>query len=389
MNLVIHDLNASEWSAVSEQYEGWEVIADNGRIMPCIGCFSCWLKTPGQCLIKDGYDRMGALIHNADEVVVISRYTYGGFSSFVKNVFDRSIGYILPFFEVYEDEMHHKKRYPEDKPITFIFRNASFTDDEKDRARSYAEAVRKNMRAVIKDIRFEETGNPCEDSEGTVGTRKTDAGCEATDKIILLNGSLRGSQANTLKFLRKLEGNLVGETEIINASSYNSRPDDLVNILLSAKTVILGMPLYVDGIPSHLLRIMEKMETCAAPEGKRIYTLVNMGMYESSQMRNLLGMVKSWCDKCGFEYCGGLAVGCGEMMGMFMAPQSKAKGPAKNVIEGLDALALSVNMSSSIGDIFADAHKFPRCMYMFAANTGWPKAGKLNGLKKKDLYRRL
>ena len=146
MNLVIHDMNETEWNEVSGNYKGWEKISDNGSIKPCVGCFGCWVKEPGQCVIKDGYDHMGSLIHNADEVVVISRYTYGGLSSFVKNVFDRSIGFISPFFEVYEDEMHHTKRYPEEKPFTFIFRKSSFTDEEKERAKSYVEAVRRNLR---------------------------------------------------------------------------------------------------------------------------------------------------------------------------------------------------------------------------------------------------
>ena len=48
------------------------------------GCFSCRSKTPGQCIVRDGYENMGALIHQADEVIVISRYTFGGFSVFVK-----------------------------------------------------------------------------------------------------------------------------------------------------------------------------------------------------------------------------------------------------------------------------------------------------------------
>jgi multimeric flavodoxin WrbA len=66
MNLVIHDMNEEEWNEVSEQYRGWEVISDNGSIKSCVGCFGCWVREPGQCVIKDGYDRMGALIHNAD-----------------------------------------------------------------------------------------------------------------------------------------------------------------------------------------------------------------------------------------------------------------------------------------------------------------------------------
>ena len=99
-----------QWNKISEKYKGWEVISDNGTIKPCIECFGCWLKSPGQCIIKDGYEKMGANIHKADEITVISRYTYGGFSPFVKIVFDRSNGWVLPFFDIYQGQMHHKMR---------------------------------------------------------------------------------------------------------------------------------------------------------------------------------------------------------------------------------------------------------------------------------------
>ena len=92
---MIHDLQPEEWNAVSPSYAGWHVIHDRGTIRPCVGCFSCWNRTPGKCVIRDGYDDIGALIHRADEIVVNSRYTFGGFSGFVKNVLDRCIGYAL------------------------------------------------------------------------------------------------------------------------------------------------------------------------------------------------------------------------------------------------------------------------------------------------------
>ena len=55
MKLLIHNMNDEEWSKVCENYKEWEVISDNGTIKPCIGCFGCWLKEPGECVIKDGY----------------------------------------------------------------------------------------------------------------------------------------------------------------------------------------------------------------------------------------------------------------------------------------------------------------------------------------------
>jgi hypothetical protein len=71
-------------------------------------------------VIKDGFNRMGERIHKADKVTVISRYTYGGFSGAVKNVFDRSLGYVLPQFEISGNETHHKRRYDEDKAEAFM-----------------------------------------------------------------------------------------------------------------------------------------------------------------------------------------------------------------------------------------------------------------------------
>ena len=395
MKLLIHDLNEEEWTKAAEKYKGWRVITDNGTIRPCAGCFGCWIKTPGKCVIKDGYEYMGALIHKADEVVVISRYTYGGFSSFVKNVFDRSIGWVLPYFEIYEDEMHHKKRYPEEKPFTFIFRGGSFTEDEKRKARTYVEAVCRNFRAKVTDISFTEDEPLNTDESYTDSSRQSieeeKAGNAGIDpnRIILLNASLRGDDANSRKFLDRLAGSLGREPELINLSSYLTRQDELVQMLLSAGTLVLGMPLYADGIPSQMLRLMESLEQSCQNSEKNIYCVVNMGFYESHQIGNLLSMVRDWSDKCGFDYCGGLAIGAGEMMGMFMNPKSNAKGPGKNVTGGIDRLARAINTGSRIEDIYADAYRFPRWLYMFAANLGWPKAGKKNGLKKKDLLRRI
>ena len=101
MKLLIHDLDGSEWNKIAKDYEGWKVLADDGGIHPCIGCFSCWLKTPEVCVFEDAYQRMGQMIHEAEEVVIMSRLTYGGFSSFVKNVLDRSIDYLLPTFRIH------------------------------------------------------------------------------------------------------------------------------------------------------------------------------------------------------------------------------------------------------------------------------------------------
>lgn len=380
MNLIIHDLNTEEWNKVSSEYNGWEVVSYSDKIKPCAGCFGCWTKSPGECVIKDGYDKMGALIHKADEVVVITRYTYGGFSSFVKNVFDRSIGWVLPFFEIHEGEMHHMRRYTEDKSITFIFRGNNLSEEDKEDARNYVKAVCRNFRGTIKDVRFEEV-----EESGEILSEKAQINPE---KTILLNGSMRGDKANSKHFLDRLSKDLKGDVESINLSQYINKQDELVKLLLSAGKIVLGFPLYVDGIPGQVLRIMEKLEKTNPQTGVKIYSVINMGFYESSQIKNAMKQVKNWCRQSGYEYCGGVAVGAGEMVGQFTQTPKGSKNPGKNAFDGLDKLSEKINDAAKVDDIYADSYLFPRALYMLAANSGWPKSGKQNGLKKKDLYRR-
>ncbi|WP_051204312.1 flavodoxin family protein [Butyrivibrio sp. VCD2006] len=385
MNLIIHDLNETEWKEIAADYEGWEVLSGNENVTPCVGCFGCWLKTPGECVLKDGYNHMGELIHKADEVVIMSRYTYGGFSSSVKSILDRSIGYILPFFRMVNGEMHHKPRYPEIKPLRFVFRGTGLTEEDKEKARKYAEAVRTNLNGKITEIRFVE----CEDkdakavrADGVDSVRDNMA-----DKTVFINCSMRGDEANSKKFLDVIADKVSGDTERINIASYVKRLDELCGIVLGAKKVVLGMPLYVDGIPALPLRLMEMVEKECTDGDKKIYVVANMGFFESEQIVNLLSMVKTWCEKCGFKYCGGMAIGAGEMMGQVL--KFGSNGPGKFVYDELIRFGEAINSSEAVEDIYTKSNKFPRIAYFLAGNSGMTKSGKSNGLSKKDLMMRI
>ena len=275
MNLIIHDLDKKEWAKIKRDYAGWEVVSDRGTIRPCVGCFRCWYKTPGQCVIEDGYENMGVLIHRAEDVVVISRYTYGGFSGFVKNVFDRSLGYILPQFEVVNNETHHKKRYAEDKPFTFIFYgNISFSEEEKECARRYVTAVCANIRGHVKEVVFREGEGAAPENTGNaeVGSgqisgdnpRDSSGGDPASGKTVLLNGSMRSEKGNSAIFAQQLAALLqngqkqnvpngsgtLAAPEIVALKPYLDHLPDLLPILDEAEKIVLCLPLYVDGLPA-------------------------------------------------------------------------------------------------------------------------------------------
>ena len=185
--------------------------------------------------------------------------------------------------------------------------------------------------------------------------------------------------------LNFIDAKLDDNKETLNLSSYLNNYDELIKLIAGAGKIVLAMPLYVDGIPSAVLRLMERIEKYQFNSVKKIYVISNMGLYESKQLINLMSMVKNWSDKCGFEYCGGVAIGAGEMQGMMADPKNPGKGPVKHVIEGLNSLSDAIKRSEHMDDLYADAHKFSRSLYMFIANTSWPRDAKKNGLKKKDL----
>ena len=380
MNLLIHDLNKEEFVRIADQYKDCTIVSDEGTIRPCVGCFSCWNKTPGQCIVKDGYDNMGYLIHHADEVKVISRYTYGGFSSFVKNVFDRSLGYVLPHFELVNGESHHQKRYPEIKPYTFIFYGHNLSEEEKENAIRYVKAVATNMRTEVKDVIFEE-----KDKDEV--RRNTEA--ETSGKIVLLNASMRSADGNSAALAKELQKRINRKSELINLSMYLNKPDELVKELEDVETLVLCTPLYVDGLPSQLIRLMETYERNYTGKAKKIYVLANMGLYESKQLVNLLSQAKKWCELMNFEYNGSVAIGAGELVGGLMKAIPLEKGFTKKIAEAEDKLAKAIDDNSKIDDIYTGTESFPRFLYMAIANSGWKRMAKANGIDPKELFRKL
>ena len=379
MNLLIHDLKEEELNKIFPDRKGMEIISDNGTIKPCVGCFGCWNKDPGRCVIQDGYGNMGYLIHHAEEVTVISRYTYGGFSGFVKNVFDRCLAYVLPHFEVIDGETHHKKRYQEDKPFTFIFYGHDFTEEEKASAIRYVNAVCTNIRGYVKEVIFWEEKD--EQRQVTVLPDQREG------KAVLLNASMR--QGNSRKLAVELQKKLAMETEIIDLSRYLNDYGKLLEELENVPVLVLCTPLYVDGLPSQLIRLMEYFEKEYKGTAKRIYAIANMGLYESKQLINLTSQISQWCRKMGFAYCGCLGVAAGELIGGFLEMSKIDKGPLNKVNEGLDELSQAITNRKKIKDIYTGPYRFPRSLYIAIANSGWQRMGKKNGLKKEDLFRQL
>lgn len=139
MKLILHDLTDEDFNKITNKIsEETKVICQKDNIKKCLGCFSCWIKTPGKCILHDEYNQMGQLLSDSNEVIVISKCCYGSYSPFIKNLLDRSISYVLPYFTIKNNEMHHIPRYNHTFKFS-VFTYGQATDMEKETLKSLIE----------------------------------------------------------------------------------------------------------------------------------------------------------------------------------------------------------------------------------------------------------
>lgn len=160
LKLIVTDIEDFNFPVSGE----YRLISPDEKLTQCMGCFGCWLKTPGKCVIQDGYEMMGAEWGKCDEAIFISRCTYGSLSPFVKNVVDRSLAYVHPDFVIRFGEMHHKRRYDNDIKCSFYFYGDA-TEAEKKTAGNVMQAFMDNFYGEIKEIKFFKTHEEMEGIE--------------------------------------------------------------------------------------------------------------------------------------------------------------------------------------------------------------------------------
>ena len=156
MKLIITDLE--NFNDIIKHIQGeHKIIKPQGAIKHCIGCFGCWVKTPGQCVIHDGYENTGIDMSKCTELIFISKCCYGSVSPFVKTVQDRAISYIHPDFVIRKGEMHHKRRYQNTISLSAHFYGENITDEEKETAKNILNANADNYDGIVKGIHFYQT----------------------------------------------------------------------------------------------------------------------------------------------------------------------------------------------------------------------------------------
>ena len=108
----LQEINSTiESELIKKGFQGESILLHEKNIKPCLGCFKCWVQTPGICVIDDFGREVAKKMIQTDNIVYLTSIHYGGYSSELKKVLDRSIGLLMPFFRVFHEEIHHETRY--------------------------------------------------------------------------------------------------------------------------------------------------------------------------------------------------------------------------------------------------------------------------------------
>ncbi len=96
----------------------------------CIGCYSCWLKTPGICALKDDQAEILQGFVHSDLVILASPILMGFVSADIKKVQDRLIPLVHPFLRLEVDRMAHCPRYEKTAEVGLLFEKGEYYDDD-------------------------------------------------------------------------------------------------------------------------------------------------------------------------------------------------------------------------------------------------------------------
>lgn len=123
-----------------------EVEVLDGSLRPCMGCFGCWVRTPGECVIRDGMADINRRYMQSDAVVFLSPVVFGQCSANIKNVLDRTLPHMLPFFECRADgSTGHPPRY---KRYPLVWMIGYGTDLEDEEIRLFLDITQKHRPEV-------------------------------------------------------------------------------------------------------------------------------------------------------------------------------------------------------------------------------------------------
>lgn len=107
-----------------------EIFVDKLELNPCLGCFSCWNKTPGECVIKDDMQEVIEKLRWADITIWSFPLYYFSVPGKLKTLIDRQLPMVLPFMEKDAKSGSHPARYDMSNKRSILISTCGFYTTE-------------------------------------------------------------------------------------------------------------------------------------------------------------------------------------------------------------------------------------------------------------------
>jgi multimeric flavodoxin WrbA len=297
--------------------------------------------------------------------VIITRIKYGCYTSYVKNVLDRSIGFMLPFFQTVNGSLHHTPRYNKSPKFVVIGYGDDITSDEE---QTLKELVKGNA------LNFQ-----CKDYKTYVIKNISEAKTILADytrriyfmtNLCFINGSPRKEKSGSSYLLSELVNLLdknIKTKEYYIGNIMNDKT--LLEEIICYDKIIFASPLYVDCFPNTMLEFMAIFEDFIKDKNNLkidMYCLVNCGFLESTQNRIAINIMKIYCKRLNFNWRFELGIGGGEFMtgSKSMPLNSFMKKPIYNAFLALKE-DIETNSNTPINNILVNP-KIPTFIYKLA-----------------------
>jgi multimeric flavodoxin WrbA len=115
-------------------------------VKPCLGDRACWTKTPGKCVQNDDVKELLPKIQEADVIIFATPVYVDGMPGTLKNLIDRFIPLMEPYFVMRDGHCRHPPRDPCRQSKLVLIANCGFWEmDNFDPLVVHVKAVCKNM----------------------------------------------------------------------------------------------------------------------------------------------------------------------------------------------------------------------------------------------------
>jgi multimeric flavodoxin WrbA len=390
-------------------YDAEQVVLRQRLIANCNGCFGCWLKTPGVCVIDDDNRELSRRMIASDLLVLLTPVTFGGYSPELKKMLDHLIANISPFFARIDGETHHRRRYDsypdllvvgwQDEPDArqeavfrhLVFRNsvnfyAARTGCAVLHATQRADVIQKELAAQLLKL-----GNPAAQPEGqSLSLPEPVSLNRPLRKAVLLAGSPRMAKSTSASLggylLEELgtRGVAAETIHIYRALHDRVKLMELFEAINRADLCILSFPLYIDSIPAPVLTFMQQL--CeyrkANPSCCGFMAIANCGFIESRHNVTALAICAEFARASGFTWTGSIALGGGEGL-VHGRPLRDLGGPVTPCKKSLDRVAGALADGQPVPD---DARRqlakpfVPGWIYRFVGSMNWKTQARRNGI---------